>query len=311
MSGTHRWFIAGASGLLGVRLAGHLLRSGREVIAHHNRHPLPAGLDRFGFRWDLAADESWKQAIADLAPDVVVNCVGLTNVDQCETERDRAERLNSTLAGDIAAVSRSLGAHFVQISTDHLWTGEQAMVDETVPPDPINVYAETKAGGEREVQEADPDALIVRTNFFGPSLSWRQSFNAWLYEQLTQGHSVNAFTDVHFSPIASDLLSALIVELVDVGATGILHVAGSDRISKYDFAVRYAERAGFDTGLVRAGSVRNANLTAPRPKDMSLDCSKAAKRLGRPLPSFEDSLDALLGATQDAPTIPQRDTSFR
>lgn len=296
--------------MLGARLAGHLFRSGREVVAHHNSHSLPADIGRFGFRQGLAGDGSWRRAIADIAPDVIVNCVGLTDVDRCETERGRAQRLNSALAGDIAAVSREVGARFVQISTDHLWSGEQTMVGETEPPAPINVYAETKADGERQVREQDPSALIVRTNFFGPGRPWRPSFNDWLTERMTQGREVNAFADVYFSPIASDLLSASIVELVDIGAAGILHVAGSDRISKYDFAIRYAERMGLDSALIRAGSVRGANLTAPRPKDMSLDCSEAAKRLGRPMPSFADSLDALFGASHDAPAIPQQDASF-
>lgn len=293
MSGLQRWLIAGASGLLGVRLGSCLLARGRHVTAHHWQHPLPPSLAPFGLAVDLLdGTDACQRAVEAAAPDVVVNCVGLTNVDQCEREPARAALLNDTHAGRIAAAARAAGVRFVQISTDHLWDGTRSFVSEEVPPRPINVYAKTKAAGESAVARADPEALIVRTNFFGPGLPWRKSINDWLTEELTAGRAINAFSDVFFTPMASDLLSATITELVDRRVTGVLNVAGAERISKYDFALRWARHAGLNSALIRAGSVVDSALAAPRPRDMSLDCSKAAALLGRPMPSFRESLEA-------------------
>ncbi len=291
MNGAERWLIVGASGLLGVRLASYLHTLGREVVALHWKHPLPGNLAPFGFQTDLLdGDDACRRVICGIAPDVVINCAGLTNVDQCESEPDQAALLNTSLAGRIAEASSKQGCRFVQISTDHLWDGTHPLVAEDVPPRPINVYARTKAAGEVAVRQAHPQSLVVRTNFFGPSLPWRKSFHDWLTEQLSEGRAVNAFSDVFFTPVASDLLSAMIVELVDRSVSGVLHLAGGNRISKYDFALRWAERLGLDRTLIHVGSVEDGNLAAPRPHDMSLDCSKAAAVLGRPMPSLHESL---------------------
>lgn len=291
MNDAERWLIAGASGLLGVRLARHLLALGREVVALHWKHPLPKNLAPFGLQIDLLdGNDVCRRVIYDIAPNVVINCAGLTNVDQCENEPDQAALLNTHLAGRIAEASNKQGCRFVQISTDHLWDGTRPLVAEDVPPQPINVYARTKAAGEIAVRQAHPQALVVRTNFFGPSLPWRKSFHDWLTEQLSEGRVINAFSDVFFTPVASDLLSAMIVELVDRNVSGVLNLAGGERISKYDFALGWAEQLGLDKSLIRAGSVEDGNLAAPRPHDMSLDCSKAAAILGRPMPSLQESL---------------------
>lgn len=293
MTEGRRWYVAGASGLLGVRLAGRLAERGYEVIAQHCRHALPPTLAVRSLSVDFTESDDWRQALQDEAPDVVVNCTGLTNVDQCEREPDRAALLNTVLAHRLAKASRAAGARFIQISTDHLWDGTQQMITETVTPKPINAYARTKADGETAVRDADPDALVIRTNFFGPSLPWRLSFNDWLKSELNQGNRVTAFSDVFFTPVASDLLSDMIIDLSGRAVTGTIHLAGSERVSKADFALRYAMRAGLDATLIERGSIRDVDLYAPRPSDMSLDCSKAAEILGHPMPSLDESLDAL------------------
>lgn len=293
MTAARRWFVAGASGLLGVRLAGRLVAQGREVVAQHWRHDLPAELKTQSLKIDFTETDDWRQVMCDEKPDVVVNCTGLTNVDQCEREPNRATLLNTMMAGRLAEASSAAGARFVQISTDHLWSGAQPMISEAVAPVPINSYARTKADGETAVRDADPNALIIRTNFFGPSPPWRVSFNDWLKNELERGNRVTAFSDVFFTPIASDLLSDMIIELADRAVSGIFHVAGSERVSKADFALRYAARAGLDGSLIACGSIRDVDLYAPRPSDMSLDCTKAEGILGHPMPSLDESFDAI------------------
>jgi len=298
-----KWLIVGASGLLGGRLASYLQAHDREVVALHWRRPLLDNLTRLGLQVDLLDEsDACQRVISGIAPDVVINCAGFTNVDQCENDPDQATLLNTSLAGRLAGASNRQGCFFVHISTDHLWDGTCQFVAEDTPPCPINVYARTKAGGEVAVFEAHPQSLILRTNFFGPSLPWRKSFNDWLTEELCAGRAINAFSDVFFTPVATDLLCEMLVELVDKGMSGLLNLAGGERVSKYDFAMRWAERTGLDKSLIHAGLVKDRNLKAPRPGDMSLDCSKAEAILGRPMPSLDESflsLDESLLACKD------------
>jgi dTDP-4-dehydrorhamnose reductase len=157
--------------------------------------------------------------------------------------------------------------------------------------------------GERRVLDADPSALVIRTNFFGLGLPWRQSLSDWMIAKLCDGEGVRAFTDSHFTPIHLDHLAPIMADLIECDASGIFHVAGRDRISKFDFARKLCKQAGLSLDLVKPGKLEDANLVAPRPHDMSLSTEKIANLLGRPMPTIDEGIAALkLGVMTPNPT---------
>ncbi len=292
-TGRH-WLVTGGAGLLGHVLCGHLVAQGARVTAVCRDHaPDVADVTRLDL--DLTDLDALRAALDAARPDVIVHAAGITNVDACESDEAHADRLHADTAGACAAWAKANGARAVYISTDHLWTGDVPMVDEDTPPHPLNAYARSKLAGERRTLEADPDALVLRTNFFGPGRPWRRSLSDWVIDSLAQGKSINGFNDVFFTPIASPLLADLIIEMVQRGARGIYHLAGGERISKYDFARRLAVAMGADPALVHSAPMISAHLAAPRPNDMSLSTAKAAAFLGRALPNLDESLAALPG----------------
>jgi dTDP-4-dehydrorhamnose reductase len=287
-----RWLVTGASGLLGHDLVRRLLDAGFEVVAVRNEHPI--GLSgAHEIAADLERDGSLAELVERFRPGVAVHAAGLTNVDACEKEEKKAFRLHALAAGELARSTRKVGGVPVLISTDHLWAGTDSLVDETMPVDPVNAYARTKAAGEDLFLDAAPGGLIVRTNFFGIGRPWRRSFSDWIEDCLRQGNKVHAFRDVFFTPIALDLLTASLCELVAVNARGVLHVAGGERISKFEFARRLAIARALQVEHVLPGSIEDASLTAPRPRDMSLSTKKVAALLGRAMPDLDASLGTL------------------
>ena len=288
------WLVTGASGLLGSVVVSRLLERGARVCAHQHKHALPFDGSCKIVTGDLT-DLKWsRQLVIDEAPDVIVHCAGLTNVDQCQAKPDYAELIHVGASESLAAAAGEIGAHFVHISTDHLWRGDKAMVEEDEPLDPINVYGRTKARAEQRVLEANRQALVVRTNFFCRGLPWRASLSDWAEQQLRSGIGFSAFTDAYFTPIEANLLSQLLFELVAKQARGTLHVTGRERLSKYDFVLHLAKRLSLDASGVEAGKIADAHLIASRPRDMSLSTEKASALLGAPMPSLNDSFDVLL-----------------
>ena len=287
------WLVLGASGLLGHTLCSHLAASGEHAVgvAHSHDVGVPGVVE---LQLDLTDEDAIDACIGRWQPDVIVNASGLTNVDACEADPLAAHRLHVDASAGVARAVQAAGSRLVHISTDHLWDGSRANVTEDTPPAPLNVYARTKWEGERVVLEEAPGALVVRTNFFGHGRAWRPSFSDLILSSARRGEIFRAFTDVHFTPIEMTLLSAAIVDLVGVQAAGVMHVAGSERISKFDFARRLLGAAGFDEAMVEGRSVATAGLAAPRPLDMSLGTDKAAAVLGRALPDVAASLRALL-----------------
>ncbi|MBL4759650.1 MAG: SDR family oxidoreductase [Mariprofundaceae bacterium] len=287
-----RWLVTGASGLLGHALCQHLVSTGHEVTGVVHSHSLDvSGANEH--KLDLLDGNVAADLVRKETYDVVVHCAGLTNVDACESDEEKAVQVHARVAKDLAKACKEVGGKMVYISTDHLWDGSKPMVDEAEPARPMNAYARTKLEGERRVLIQNPESLVVRTNFFGPGRSWRASLSDWIVTELSQGHVIKAFTDVYFTPIGLSRLCPTIVDLVEQGAEGVFNVVGSERISKYEFAVRLAQKLDLSGDLIEKGSVSDARLGAPRPRDMSLTTDKISDFLNKPMPTIDECFDDL------------------
>jgi len=284
--------IAGASGLLGHFLSEDFLKHAYSVCTLTNSHTLGVA-EIAEIKIDLLNFAEATRIVRDEKPEILVNCAGLTNVDACEADEKTATGLHVTLSATLAAAAASVKTKYVHISTDHLWKGDAPFVSETSPPQPINAYGRTKAAGEKAVQRECSDALIIRTNFYGPGLPWRRSFSDWIIQSLRSRIPIHLFTDVFFTPIALTHLAEIIRDLLEKDAQGIFHVAGSQRISKYEFGVSVAEILRLPRECIIPGSVVAANLPARRPWDMSLSVEKIEKFLGRKMPDIKTGIMTL------------------
>lgn len=286
-----RILITGVSGLLGWNAARQLV--GRhEVTGCFWRHPVHLEGARI-IPCDLREPAEAQAIIRETRPELILHTAGLTDVDECERHPDLAHALNVTITAHVAQAARQCGARLVHLSTDHLFEGRQGWADETHPPAPINVYAETKREAEQIVQAVTPEAVIVRTNFYGWGPSHRASLSDWILMGLRQGQERTMFTDVFITPILINDLVDLLLELVQRGIRGVIHAAGSERVSKHDFAIQLAQVFGCVAGQIRPISVDAFPFTAKRPKDMSLSTAKVSRLLGRPMPTVIEGLTRL------------------
>jgi len=226
-------------------------------------------------------------------PDVVIHTAGLTSVDTCEQRPELARRLNVEAARIVAEGAARAGAYLIHISTDQLFDGTRAFTDETTTPAPINVYGHTKRDAERAVLDAHPSAAIVRTNFFGWGTSIRTSFSDWILGALERSEPLQMFTDAYFTPIlVNDLIDRLVL-LIDRRASGMLHVAGSERLTKHAFALELADVFGCNPSQILGRPLSTFGLQARRPLDMSLSTEKARTLFGGTLPVVRPSLERL------------------
>ena len=214
-------------------------------------------------------------------------------MEWCEANPEAAQHTNVTLTTNLARACADLQIPLVHISTDHLFAGDAALVDETCPPMPQNVYGHTKAEAEQRTLEHHPSALIVRTNFFGWGTGYRQSFTDRIIFQSRAGQRLKLFEDVFFTPILIEMLVLAVQDLVANHSSGILHVVGDERISKYDFGLAVANQFGLDLGLIEASRITDQPDLVQRPNDMSLSNLKACRLLGRSLGSISTQLHAL------------------
>lgn len=284
--------VTGASGILGQALCQYLLEKNQTVFALTHRHGINiGGVQEINF--DMRDTDKMNGVIIDAQPEIIIHTAALTDVDACENNPDLAADLNSIATNNFAVAASQIQAKFVFISTDHLWDGTQSFVNESAIPQPLNVYAQTKWDGEQATLKADENNLVLRTNFFGRGHPWHKSFSDWIIDALRSGEKLNMFTDSHFTPISLSHLCPLIYALIVEKASGIFHVAGSERVSKYDFAKRLAKSLNLDSDLISNSIMAEATLPTPRPKDMSLSTAKVSAFLKIEMPSVDEGFASI------------------
>jgi len=254
--------LTGASGYLGHAVAAELRQRGVE--------PITAGrADGDRVRLDLARPEEAAAAVCGVRPDVVLNVAAMARMAECEAEPERADRTNRAAVAAIAAAVPWI----VQVSTDLVFDGRSAPYASSAPPRPLSAYARSKALGEREALARG--GLVVRIPLlFGRSHDGTRGATDMLRRASAEDRTLELFDNEFRTPVHVADAARMLVELaLGEPRTGVLHLAGPERVSRYALAERFAALHG----LPRCW--RAVSCSAPdRPRDVSLIADLRAPR---------------------------------
>lgn len=271
--------ITGGSGLLAVNWFYYKSNDFKVYLGLNERQIHPYGSEVIFL--DFSSANSFVKQLEVINPSVVVHTAGITNVEICERKPELAFNVNVELSCIVARATEHLNIPLVHISTDHLFKGNDSMLAENQPYCAVNEYGRTKALAEMHVCDINPEALIIRTNFYGWGTSYRRSFSDQIIDTLRKKQSISLFNDVYYTPILIKYLVKTVHELLDKKAHGIFHVVSDDRVSKYEFGVLIAEKFGLDKSLINKSTLRSNTNLVGRPTDMSLSNEKVRNLLGR------------------------------
>jgi dTDP-4-dehydrorhamnose reductase len=274
-SSTKRALITGGAGLIGEHLIGAAARCapGWEVLAPFRRE-----LDLTHFKGVTAWFEKER-------PDLVIHCAALSRVSACEANPHLARRVNVDLTRHLATLAA--GVPFVFFSSDLVFDGAKGGYTEQDAVAPLHVYGRTKADAE-EIVRKHARHLIIRTSInYGHSRTGQRSFNEEILQAWREGRPLTLFTDEFRSPLAAELTARAVWELADKGASGVFHVAGTERLSRWDIGQLLLQRHPEYRELARPGSFRDFQ-GPPRAADTSLDCARAQALLSFALPKFSE-----------------------
>lgn len=283
--------ITGGTGLLGLNWGQAVKDRFNVTLGLHHRRAVPPGTT--GLDLPLNNVSKLAETIEGLRIELVVHAVGMTSVEACEADPQTAKSVNVDMTAAVAEACRKTGARLAHISTDHLFGGTGHNYTEEQDIEPMNVYARTKADAEKAALDNCPDALVVRTNFYGWGPSYRSSFTDWVISSLRSGKKVRLFGDVFITPILATELARSVHEVVAKHGTGVFNVVGDDVVTKLDFGRSIAEVFGLDTDLIESGRLADAEGLVRRPYDMSLSNAKTRALLGRPLGGVNEHLQIL------------------
>jgi dTDP-4-dehydrorhamnose reductase len=262
----------GGSGLLALNWANLICNDFDVVLGFHERVLNLTGVESLSI--NLESEKEFLKCVNRVKPDCIVHTAGMTNVDKCECFPEIANKINSEAAKLVSDVCLKNNIDLIFISTDHLFDGTIPNVSENHIKNPLNCYGRTKSLGEDFVNKNNPNALIIRTNFFGWGTSYRKSFSDFVIDNLRLGNSITLFSDVFYTPILIDDLVDITMKLYFNKAVGVFNVVGNNRISKLEFGKEVAKVFGLNLNLINEGSIKDNTSLVVRPKDLSLSNSK-------------------------------------
>ncbi|HYG21252.1 MAG TPA: SDR family oxidoreductase [Verrucomicrobiae bacterium] len=273
----HAAWVTGAAGLIGSYLVRH--------AAHHATGFSVRGLARGDL--DLLDSAAVRERFHRERPRLVVHCAALSQSPACEQDPELAWKLNFEVTRLLADLCSNIPLLF--FSTDLVFDGTRGGYQENDSVNPLSVYGATKVAAERAVL-ANPLHLVVRTSLNGGiSKAGNRGFNEQLRRGFEAGRTATLFVDEFRSPIAAEETARAAWELIVQRRSGIFHVAGAERLSRWEIGRLLARCWPNLDARIEAASL-STYKGAPRAPDTSLDCSKASAVLSRPLPAFSEWL---------------------
>ncbi len=291
-----RILVTGANGLLGQKLTLLLSNDPQIDVIATARVKLNYSLSRGQFApLDVTQKEQTIATIATLKPDVVIHTAAMTQVDQCETDKELCWLNNVNAVEFVVSGCEKAGTHLIHISTDFIFDGTYGPLDENATPNPVSYYGESKLAGEQAVQSSKLKWAILRTVLvYGVTKDMnRTNIVLWVKKSLEEGKSINVVNDQWRTPTLAEDLAMGCMLAAKKKATGIFNISGDQMMTPYDIAIATANYFKLDSSLIKETDSSKFKQPARRPPKTGFIIEKAKRELGYKPHSFEEGLKVL------------------
>ena len=291
-----RILITGSNGLLGQKLV--------ELIASKPEHhliataksklvvDLPRGESRL---LDITRFDEIENVIAETKPEVIINTAAMTQVDQCETEKEKCWLNNVVAVENLVKASESKGIRLIHLSTDFIFDGTHGPLDESEKPNPLSYYGKSKLAAEEVIQRSKVDWAILRTVLvYGITKDMsRSNIVLWVKKNLEEGKNINVVNDQWRTPtLAEDLAMGCFLASTKK-AKGIYNISGNEMMTPYDIAIATADFFKLDKSFLHQTDSSRFTQPARRPPKTGFIIEKARRELGYQPHSFAEGLEIL------------------
>jgi len=287
----NKLLLTGASGFLGWNICREAYKSW-EIFGTVFTHPVKIKGVKI-VKTDLTRYREFRKIFKEIGPDAVIHTAALSSPDYCEQHKSGTRKINVDVPVNIAGLCSDSGIPFAFTSSDLVFDGLNAPYTEDDPVCPVNVYGEQKVRAEEGIMKRYPGAAVCRMPLmFGDPGPAASSFFQTMVTALREGRELRLFEDEYRTPISGQTAAeGLFIALEKMN--GIIHLGGTERISRYHFGLLMMGVLGIrDARLLRCRQ-KDIATAAARPPDISLDSLKAYAKGFRPLP-LKDQMEELL-----------------
>jgi dTDP-4-dehydrorhamnose reductase len=300
--------LTGSNGLLGQKLVQLIIDKGEyELIASargENRLPAVAANGVVYRSLDVTNRDEVHRILAEVKPDYVIHTAAMTNVDQCESEREACWKLNVDAVQYLAEACEAHGTFLLHLSTDFIFDGAAGPYDETAEANPLSYYGESKLAAEK--------LLLANTN-----LTWsiartilvygiahdmsRSNIILWVKNSLENQKTIKVVDDQWRTPTLAEDLAMGCYLIVKHNATGIYNISGKDLLTPWEMANQTADYFGLDKSFMTRADSSTFTQPAKRPARTGFIIEKAENELGYQPHSFKEGIELVAKQTGGLP----------
>lgn len=265
----------GASGKLGKNWLSDLLRNKNKVTVNINQNIFKKKRNLIQKKFNFKKEEQIIKYCIKNKISVIINCVGLSNVEKSENDINLAKYLNYEIPTKLVRISKNLNIHFLHISTDMLFDGKfKGKYSEESKCDFLNNYSKTKINAEKKIKKYSK-SLIIRTNFFGFSSQNNMTISDKIIAEQKAGKVTYLWKDIFFTPVYLKTLIFFLNLLMKNKYSGIFNISSDKKISKFKFGKKILDKLKIKH-KIKSNSF-DKSLFVLRPKNMSLSNKKLKK----------------------------------
>lgn len=233
-----------------------------------------------------------KKIFLKYKPQVIINLIAKTNVDECEIKKLLTKKSNQIIAKNISNAIKSINkkCHLIHISTDQVYSGQANFKNSEKNPNPINYYGKTKLWGENEALKIK-SSTILRTNFIGTNATQNgNSLSDWVVGSLKKNKIIKTYSNIKFSPLYIKTLCKYIDIVIKKKIYGIYNLGSKNSISKYNFSITLCKYLKLNKQLIKKTNYNKSLSRARRPVNMSLNIKKFEKVFNVKLPNVNKEI---------------------
>jgi dTDP-4-dehydrorhamnose reductase len=246
---------------------------------------------------DLDDTSKVTRELLDLWPDAIINCAAISSPDLVNQDPKAAGRINVYSAQKLAEISTHLGARFIHISSDMVFSGRDEPYRSTDTPGPLNEYGNQKLESEKKVLfAADENVVVLRLTLInGNSPRANRSPHERILESIQKGMPITLFDDEYRQPCSADNVASVVVELLErPNLNGLFHWAGKDVLTRFELGLRILERFGLSTNLIKRGSLKDSFIeVGKRPSRLTFELSPLLGKIKTKPQGVEEQLEGL------------------
>lgn len=294
--------VTGSNGLLGQKII-YALRNKKDIRCIATAIGANRLLAKDGYEYeslDITDKNQVEKIIGQYQPDVIINTAAMTNVDACETKKEEAVNLNVTAIQNfidviekISDLKSHISCHFIHISTDFVFDGENGPYVEDDKPNPQSFYAQSKYNGELVLQKSKIKWSIIRTIIIYGVVDDNSRSNVvlWAKNSLEKKQAIRVINDQFRSPTLAEDLADACVSAALKGASGIYHVSGRETMCILDMVKIVADYFHLDPSFIQPVSSAELKQPAKRPPVTGFIITKAIRDLDFHPHTFMEGLE--------------------